>query len=260
MKALILAAGFGKRMRPITNTIPKAMIEISGTPLLFNSLDNLVAVGIKDIAIVVGHMADSIRAQIGNEWKGAKVCYFENTRYIETNNIISLLRATEYCDDDMLLLECDIYYPKELLDVFLRRGRKGDCSILVSPYNPMTMSGTVIRVDGDNALELILGKWQGDGFDYSNTKKTVNIYYFTKEFIGKYMSLVRWYVENIDENSYYETVLGGMIYWKRYDIRVVEVSEKMWCEIDDVGDLNRAKDIFGKELKPWDEKSNNVGE
>ena len=51
MKALILAAGFGKRLRPITNTIPKSMVEVNGTPLLCNALNNVTACGITEIGI-----------------------------------------------------------------------------------------------------------------------------------------------------------------------------------------------------------------
>lgn len=45
MKALILAAGFGKRLRPIINTIPKSMVEVNNTPLLANALNNLHDIG-----------------------------------------------------------------------------------------------------------------------------------------------------------------------------------------------------------------------
>ena len=129
MKALILAAGFGKRLRPITNTIPKSMVEVNGTPLLCNALNNVTACGITEIGIVVGHMADYIREKIGNEWNGVPVRYFENTRYLETNNVVSLYKAADFCDDDMIMLECDIYYHKEMIERLLEG--KGECSILV---------------------------------------------------------------------------------------------------------------------------------
>ena len=243
MKALILAAGFGKRLRPITNSIPKSMVEVNGTPLLVNALNNLTDLGIKDIGIVVGHMADYIKQHIGLEWNGAKVSYFENSRYLETNNVVSLYNAIEYCDDDMLMLECDIYYHKEMIEKLMQG--KGECSILVSPFNPETMDGTVIRVEEDKALDLILGKWQGPGFDYSNTRKTVNMYRFTKEFAKKYMLAIKWYVENMGEQSYYEKILGSLMYFRECDMRVVEVPEEMWCEIDDALDLDRAREQFG---------------
>lgn len=244
MKALILAAGFGKRLRPITNTIPKAMIEVNGTPLLVNALNNLTALGITDIGIAVGHMADYIKKHIGDEYNGAKISYYVNSHYLETNNIVSLYEAADFCDDDMLMLECDIYYRKEILEALM--AGKGECSILVSPFNRQTMDGTVIRVDGDKAMELVLGKWQGEKFDYSFTRKTVNMYRLTKVFISKYMPLIRWYVENMGKQSYYEKVLGSLLYLRECDVRIVEVPEEMWCEIDDDDDLARARERFGE--------------
>lgn len=244
MKALILAAGFGKRLQPITNTIPKSMVEVNGTPLLMNALNNLTAVGINDIGIVVGHMAGYIKEHIGNEWMGAKITYFENSRYLETNNVVSLYQAADFCDDDMLMLECDIFYRKEMLERLM--DGEGECSILVSPFDPETMDGTVIRVDGDKAQELILGRWQEEGFDYTDTRKTVNMYRFTKTFSAKYMPLIKWYVESMGEQSYYEKVLGSLMYLRECDMRIVEVPADLWCEIDDAEDLARANAIFAE--------------
>ena len=243
MKALILAAGFGKRLQPITNKIPKSMVEVNGTPLLCNALNNVTALGVSEVGIVVGHMADYIKEHIGSEWNGVPVRYFENKRYLETNNVVSLYMAADFCDDDMLMLECDIYYHKEMLEALLKG--EGECSILVSPFNPETMDGSVIRVEEDRALELILGKWQGEDFDYSDTRKTVNMYRFTKAFAAKYMPLIKWYVENMGEQSYYEKVLGSLLYLRECDIRIVEVPESMWCEVDDADDLARARKKFG---------------
>lgn len=243
MKALILAAGFGKRLRPITDTKPKSMVEVNGVPLLVNALNNLVDCGIKDVGIVVGHMADYIRENVGYEYRGAKISYYENDRYLETNNVVSLYKAVEFCDDDMLMLECDLFYHKEMIE-HLMQGQ-GECSILVSPFNPKTMDGTVIECDGDKACALVLGKWQGPDYDYSNARKTVNLYRFTKGFLQKYMPLIKWYVENMGENSYYEKVLGSLLYLREVDARIVEVPEEMWCEIDDAEDLQRARERFG---------------
>lgn len=242
MKALILAAGYGKRLCPITDTIPKAMVSVNGIPLLENLLNCLIELGIKDIGIVVGHMAEYIRESVGDNWHGAKISYYFNNRYMETNNVFSLYQASDFCDDDMLLLECDIFCRKEMVKKLL--SANGECAILVSAYNPLTMDGTVVEVVGDKVSALILGKWQQEGYDYTNKKKTVNMYRFAKEFLKKYMSMLKWYVEMMSENSYYEKVLGALIYYQECDVRVVEVSEDMWCEIDDLEDLERAKKQF----------------
>ena len=88
------------------------MVEVNGTPLLKNTLNNLVDCGINDIGIVVGHKAEYIKNAIGDSYKDARITYFENERYLTTNNVVSLYVAKQFMDDDVLLLECDIYYKK----------------------------------------------------------------------------------------------------------------------------------------------------
>ena len=236
MKALILAAGYGRRLRPITNSIPKCMVEVGGVPLLERTLNYLVELGVKDVAIVVGHLADYIRARVGSTWRGANITYYENSRYLETNNVVSFYRAMPFFDDDLLMLECDLYYRKEILQALLES--EGDCSILVSPFDPERMDGSVVFADQGRAAELVLGKWQTSGVDYSNALKTVNMYRFSKAFLQKFATLVEWYVNNMGENSYYEKALGAMIYLRENDVRVVNVSPDSWLEIDQVSDLN----------------------
>lgn len=244
MKALILAAGFGKRLRPLTNSIPKPMVEVKGVPLLINALNNLVDCGISDIGIVVGHMADYIREKVGSEYRGARITYFENARYLETNNVVSLYVAKEFMDDDVLLLEADLFYRKNLIEKLLQSD--GECAILVSPFNQETMDGTVVQTNDENNVEsLILGKWQKADQDYSGMKKTVNLYRFSRNFVQKkYMPLIDWYVNNMGENSYYEKVLGALLYLRECNAKIVEVPESEWCEIDDVEDLERARKKF----------------
>ena len=245
MKALILAAGFGKRLQPITNKIPKCMVEVCGTPLLQNALNILVEVGISEIGIVVGHKAEYIKQSIGLKWKNIPITYYENTRYLETNNVYSLYKAIDFCNDDMLMLECDLFYRKNLIAEMLKYD--ADCSILVSPFNQNTMDGTAIECSDEGKFSLVLGKWQNDGFDYSKAFKTVNMYKFSRAFAIKYMKLIEWYVDNMGTNSYYEKVLGSMMYLRENSFQIVKVPETMWCEIDDESDLIRARNMFSAE-------------
>ena len=67
MKAMIFAAGLGTRLKPITDTIPKALVPIDGKPLLYRVVSKLKAAGISDFVINVHHFADSIIA----EWRRA---------------------------------------------------------------------------------------------------------------------------------------------------------------------------------------------
>ena len=64
MKALILAAGFGSRLAPITNDIPKCMVEVNGKSILSKQIDNLYENGITDITIISGYKADILERYV----------------------------------------------------------------------------------------------------------------------------------------------------------------------------------------------------
>lgn len=244
MNAIILAAGCGSRLYPITENIPKCMVEVNGLPLINNALNILDDLHIKTAAIVVGHKANLVKQHIGNQYKNIHITYYENKEYQNSNNIYSLYIAKDFLQQDTLLLECDLFYRAELIKPLLYT--KEDCNILVSPFNPKTMDGTVIVADSQKkALELILGKWQNPTMKLSEMYKTVNIYRFSKTFlVNEFIPLLEWFVINIGRNSYYEIVLGMLIYLKQYDIKISIVDEQSWCEIDDASDLAKAHIMF----------------
>lgn len=238
MQAIILAAGFGKRLRPITDHMPKSMVPVKGTPLLENTLNLLAATGkIDNVVIVVGHMAEYIIKHIGNSWKGMSITYVENSDYDKTNNVYSLYLARDYIHDDCIMLECDLYYGYDLIEKIL--SGEAECNILVSEYNPVTMNGSVILSrDGVKASSLVIKRDQYEGFPYEEALKTVNVYKFSKNFIcNQYFPMVDLYVKIGNINSYYELVLGAMIYYGNNDIRIVKIDADRWYEIDDENDL-----------------------
>jgi len=107
MKAVIIAAGIGKRMRPLTDSLPKCMLNFNGKPLLQKHFELLHSCGIDDISVVRGYMAGKISLS------GAK--FYDNDRY-EYNNILnSLMYAEPQINKDMVITYSDIYYTKEVL-------------------------------------------------------------------------------------------------------------------------------------------------
>lgn len=81
MHAVILAAGKGTRLRPLTNECPKPMIELLGKPILAHAIDFLPP-EIKDIIIVVGYHGDKIKEYFKGEYHGHRVCYVEQREYL----------------------------------------------------------------------------------------------------------------------------------------------------------------------------------
>lgn len=117
-RAIILAAGMGKRMRPLTDKIPKPLIEVNGKRMIDTIVDGLSENGIKDIYIVVGYMSDKFE-----EWK-EKYPYIHlinNPYYATCNNIASLYVARDYIEDAIILDGDQIIYNSKVLNPYFER-------------------------------------------------------------------------------------------------------------------------------------------
>ena len=115
MKAAILAAGIGNRLKPITDKTPKPLIRVGGRTILERMLGSLVEEGIKDICIVTGHLKEQIKDFAGKEYKGAKIKYLVNPDY-RLGSILSLYTAREeFAGEDTLLMDADVIFEHRVL-------------------------------------------------------------------------------------------------------------------------------------------------
>lgn len=112
MIGIILAAGKGTRMRPLTNDKPKAMVEVAGKPMIEYSMDKLVNKGVDSIKIVVGYKKNVIKDYFGYEYKGLDVEYYNQE---EQEGTAHALRQVDV-DDKFMLLLCDSMYEEEFTD------------------------------------------------------------------------------------------------------------------------------------------------
>ena len=115
MKAIILAAGQGKRLLPLTERVPKSMMRVGSQTIIEHILDRLVRCHIQDIVIVVGHYGQSIIDHIGSNHQGARVSYIHNEEYGRTNNIYSLWLAREPARDGCLIINGDNLFNVHIL-------------------------------------------------------------------------------------------------------------------------------------------------
>ena len=116
MQAVILAAGQGRRLAD-PHGRPKCLREVGGTPLLRHQLDALAAVGIDDVVIVVGFGQDQIRESVGT-----MVRYVVNDRFAETNSMYSFLLARSLIQDDVLVMNSDLFFHPALVARLLDQG------------------------------------------------------------------------------------------------------------------------------------------
>ena len=112
MKAIILAAGEGRRLRPLTDDRPKCMVAYRGTPILEHILGTMRSCGISDITVVTGYRADRIDYP--------DIAYRTNERYGHTNMVATLFCAEDDLqDDDIILSYSDIVYRADVLQTLI---------------------------------------------------------------------------------------------------------------------------------------------
>ena len=242
MKGLILSAGMGTRLHPLTRTQPKCMVHVAGRPMMEYQLDALSRAGIKDCIIVVGYMAESVRGYFGSNYRGVDLSYVENTVYDKTNNLYSLWLARAEFDDDILLLESDLVFDDRLVGQLVRMDEPNVA--IVDRFQP-NMDGTVILANGGAAMSMVLKADQGPGFDYGPALKTVNIYRLSRETLAEaIVPEMEAFLAEGRSGQYYEAVFSSLIRSGRMDMAVMNTGNSRWAEIDTLGDLRDAEKMF----------------
>lgn len=248
LKVVILTAGYGKRMRPLTNETHKTLLEISGKTVIQRIIDALLPFDLTDITIVTGYRNAEIKAYLGETYPDLDIQYIHNERYRETNNIYSMSLALQQMsiDGDILLIESDLIFEPAVISRLINSPHRNVA--LVDHYRS-GMDGTVVTVDSEQGTitNVIPPHLQGSDFNFKDKYKTLNIYRFSQEFCNEtFQKLLTYYAQTIDDNCYYELILGIIIYMQKIDFYAEILNGEKWTEIDDPNDLNIARFTFEK--------------
>lgn len=243
MQALLLAAGMGRRLGPLTRDKTKCLITLHGRTLLERSMDALADVAVDRFVLVIGFGGDAVRGLIGPSYRGIPVAYVTNPDYAVTNNIWSLHKARElFAEDDTLLLESDLVYDPSVLSRVI--GSTEPNLAVVARYQPW-MDGTMVTLDDDGHIASFIPKRHLVDSGFSSYYKTVNIYKFSKHFIqNSYLPFLEAYVKAAGRNEYYEQVLGVISGLDHQQLAALPLTTEHWYEIDDLQDYDIAETLF----------------
>jgi len=130
MQAVILAAGKGTRLRPLTDDKPKVMVEVDGKPLIEDVFDNLIEVGVDEFVVVVGYKKQKIMERYDDEYHGVPITYAHQREQLGLAH--ALLQAEPHVDDDFVLMLGDNVFRANLGDVVNRMQEdRADAAFLV---------------------------------------------------------------------------------------------------------------------------------
>lgn len=126
MKAIILAAGQGTRLRPLTNDRPKCMVEFKNKPIIDYIVETMHSSELKEIKIVTGYLRNVLEKHL-SKYEG--ISFYHNTNFQSTNMLYSLLCAQSEFDDDIIISYSDIIYSKEILQKLMESPH--DISVII---------------------------------------------------------------------------------------------------------------------------------
>lgn len=235
MIGIILAAGFGKRLMPLTEHIPKTLVQIQEKTILEHIVTNLVDCGIQEICVVVGHGKEGVVLET-NKLSKTFNCDFEiveNENYLRTNTGYSLLRAINCLkkSDDIVVINGDTVFDRRILKNLVKCDQT---SIVIDNVKDLT----------DESFKVKIAR----GGKIVSMGKKLPIADATGEFIG--LSLIleedtilfKEILEKIveeDVNQYYDIAFKKLS--ENNPIFYAYTAGLIWTEIDYFSDLEYAK-------------------
>jgi len=239
LKAIILAAGVGSRIRPLTDNCPKSLLKIGDYTILQMMLSRLKSSGINDVVIVLGYLQQQIKDYITTNFSELNVQFVINEHYESTNTGYSLMLTEPLVQDgDFIKFDADVVFEQTILN-----------KLIACEFNNVLCIDKEINLDAEE-IKVIINE-QGKVLKASKEvapKDAVGesigiekIGYKTAKLLFSELKLMMQDKEN--HQAYYEAAYERLID-KKVEFNTLDITGYKWTEIDTLNDFDLAKNIF----------------
>ena len=235
MKTVILAAGAGSRLKPLTDHMPKCLLKVGVKCILEMTIENLLATNNSEIIIVTGYLENKIREFIRERFPLLQITYIYNELYASTNNIYSLwLAKDEVLGHDMMMLDSDIVFDERIISKLQNSGYKNCLALKRHEVHDEEIKvktdahGCVIEIGKEVNVSLAEGE-------------SIGIEIFGIEALTElYVILDRKVVTEKEVNQFYEAAFQEL---SDNNLFIVDTTEYFCMEIDTEEDLKIAEGL-----------------
>jgi choline kinase len=234
MKAVILAAGQGNRIRSVHGEHPKCLIEVDNATILDHQLKALSMAGINDVAIVVGYEKEQIINHVMSRKLSdiQRIHFIENPAFAITNNIYSLWLALEWLrGDSFIVLNADVIFDVDILDVAIRT--EAPISMIVDPlWRDETMK---VIIHGDRVIQMSknISREQFSG-------TYIGITLFSKAIQARFFHKMSALISAGRVNEFFNVAVQELVD-DGVHVGYTSTDGLAWAEIDDPTDLSFAQ-------------------
>lgn len=238
VKAVLLAAGVGSRIRPLTDNSPKSLLDVAGKSILYRMLENVEAVGITEVIVITGYLEEQLKAFITSNFPTLHVTFKRNDIYEKTNTGYSLLLTREFVEgSDFVKFDADVVFEKAILEKLLA----SEVSALCIDRNINLEAEEVKVITDENGKVLEVGKkldpHKANGESIGIEMITVDA---GKVLFAELDSLMK---EEKNWQEYYDDSYTTLVN-KGVPFEAVDITGLKWVEIDTHEDYARAQQIF----------------
>lgn len=235
VKALILAAGLGTRLAPITNDRPKSLVPVNGQPILLKQIDNLHKNGIYDITVVSGYKAEFLEKAVHEKYPDIQI--IESVDYATTNNMYSAYLAKEaVCGHEFLMMNADVFYDASVITTLLACDAMNAIVTDIGTYLEESMKvvekgGRLVQISKAIVPEDALGA-------------SIDVYKFSVEGGKAFFAKCAEYIEERCKlNLWSEVALNDIL--NEVEFKACPLNGR-WLEIDNHDDLAAAEKLFAE--------------
>ena len=205
MKVVILAAGFGSRLRPLTDDRPKCMVEVNNVKIIEKQISNLLKNGINEekITIVTGYKTEKLEKYLKENYPKTNIII--NKDYETTNNMYSLYLTKNVVENnDFILMNADVFYEENIIKELLESNRK---NLMVCDDGRYIEESMKIVKNENRIIEISKKIKEEDAYGV-----TIDVYKISKEASIKLFEIIKQFIEvDKDLNSWTEVALNIII-------------------------------------------------
>ena len=236
MKAVILSAGQGKRLLPLTADSPKCILPIMGQTLIEWQIDELAKCGIEQVTVVLGYRADKVERILRSRYGTHRVRTLYNAAYAVSDNLVSCWAAHDEMNEDFVLLNGDTLFEEAVLNRLLEMGDHS-VTVVVSQKSEYDADDMKVELDGCRLVkigkDLIPDQVDGEsiGMILFRDRGPMMFCDAIQKALRDPSSQTKWYLSVIDEMA------------RKLPVWTCSIHGLQWCEVDYRADLKQAEKV-----------------
>jgi L-glutamine-phosphate cytidylyltransferase len=241
MKALILAAGVGSRLRPLTDLIPKCMVRVNNKRIIDFQLDAIRKAEISEVIIVTGYMSEILVEYVSSNYTDLKITFINNEKFESTNNMFSFYLAQDLLkNEEFISMNADVAIEDSIISGLKNSSVLNAIGIDNKSYSEESMKITMNTEKKISSISKSITNSDSNGC-------SIDIYKFSVDASNKMFNIINEYINKNDLNQWTEVALNQLL--DKVDFLPYDIDGKVWFEIDSKEDLKEAAERFNYAIK-----------